>query len=230
MDTAYFAAPFPVRATPRTRTFTTSTSTAATTAPTDDCCTRWPARPTPHPSTGRRIPDATGPLVADLLDRPSVKRHAEPLDLSSSQPARRDARRADQDRTLTAMLELEVALESAAPGREPAWRAGVLAAVAVLDEATNDEYTNANNPDSLLSDIKRTQPRLRTRVRGLRTQYEQLRQAIVSIRSELADPDEEERRLRRHPSTPVVDTHCAAASARPRIRPHLRGLLRRVPR
>ena len=115
----------------------------------------------------------------------------EPLDLSSSQPARRDARRADQDRTLTAMLELEVALESAAPGREPAWRTAVLAALAVLDEATNDEYANANNPDSLLSDIKRTQPRLRTRVRGLRTQYKQLRQAIVSIRSELADPDEE---------------------------------------
>ena len=115
----------------------------------------------------------------------------EPPTSSSSHLARRDARRADQDRTLTAMLELEVALESAAPGREPAWRAGVLAALAVLDEATNDEYTNANNPDSLLSDIKRTQPRLRTRVRGLRTQYEQLRQAIVSIRAELADPDEE---------------------------------------
>ena len=63
--------------------------------------------------------------------------------------------------------------------------------MAVLDEATKDECTNANNPDSLLSDIKRTQPRLRTRVRGLRAQYQQLRQAIVSIRSELDDPDEE---------------------------------------
>ncbi len=89
------------------------------------------------------------------------------------------------------MLELEVALEAAAPGREPAWRAGVLAALAVLDDATNDEYTNANDPDSLLSDIRRSQPRLRTRVRGLRKQYEQLRQALVSIRSELSAPDEE---------------------------------------
>ena len=114
----------------------------------------------------------------------------DPPDLPSAQLGRRDARRADQDRTLSAMLELEVALESAAPGREPAWRAGVLTALAALDDATNDEYTNANNPDSLLSDIKRFQPRLRTRVRGLRTQYEQLRQAIVSIRSELAAPDE----------------------------------------
>ena len=89
------------------------------------------------------------------------------------------------------MLELEVALETAAAGRAPAWRSGVLAALEVLDEATHDEYSNATQPDSLLSDIKRTQPRLRTRVRGLRRQYEQLRQAIVSTRSELADPDEE---------------------------------------
>ena len=80
----------------------------------------------------------------------------EPPDLSSSQLASRDARQVDQDRTLTAMLDLEVALESAAPGREPAWRTAVLAALTVLDEATNDEYINANNPDSLLSDIKRT--------------------------------------------------------------------------
>jgi hypothetical protein len=115
----------------------------------------------------------------------------EPHDLPSSHRARRDARSADQDRTLTAMLELEVALENAAPGREPEWRAGVLAALAVLDEATSEEYANADDPDSLLSDIKRTQPRLRTRARGLRTQYHQLRHAIVSIRSELADPGEE---------------------------------------
>ena len=115
----------------------------------------------------------------------------EPVEFPSSHRARRDARSADQDRTLAAMLELEAALETAAPGREPAWRAAVVTALAVLDDATNDEYANANNPDSLLSDIKRTQPRLRTRVRGLRTQYQQLRQAIASIRSELADPDED---------------------------------------
>ena len=112
-------------------------------------------------------------------------------DPPTARAARRDARRADQDRTLTAMVELEGALETAAAGRAAAWRADVLAALEVLDEATRDEDANARQPDSLLSDIKRTQPRLRTRVRGLRTQYEQLRRAIVAIRSELADPDEE---------------------------------------
>jgi hypothetical protein len=115
----------------------------------------------------------------------------EPSRLTSSQRAGQDARRIDHDRTLAAMHELEAALGSAAPGRESSWRAGVLAALVVLDEATDDEYANAAKPDSLLSDIKRTQPRLRTRVRGLRTQYAQLRQTIMSIRAELAKPDDE---------------------------------------
>ena len=111
--------------------------------------------------------------------------------LTSSQLAGRDARRADQDRTLAAMHELEAALGAAAPGRESSWRAAVLAALVVLDEVTDDEYANATAPDSLLSDIKRTQPRLRTRVRGLRTQYGHLRQTITSMCAELGKPDED---------------------------------------
>ena len=115
----------------------------------------------------------------------------EPSALTMSPLNGRDARRDDHDRTLAAMHELEDALDAAAPGRESSWRAAVLAALVVLDEATDDEYTNAANPDSLLADIKRTQPRLRTRVRGLRTQYGHLRQAITSIRAELAKPDDD---------------------------------------
>jgi hypothetical protein len=116
----------------------------------------------------------------------------EPSPLTASQRAGQDIHDADQDRTLAAMHELEAALGSAAPGRESSWRAEVLAALVVLDEATNDEYANSTNPDSLLSDIRRTQPRLRTRVRGLRAQYEQLRQSIISIRAELAKPEDDD--------------------------------------
>jgi hypothetical protein len=99
--------------------------------------------------------------------------------------------RADQDRTLAAMHTLEAALGAAAPRRESSWRADVLAALVVLDEATDDEYANSTNPDSLLSDIKRTQPRLRTRVRGLRTHYAHLRQTLTAMRAELAKPDDD---------------------------------------
>ncbi len=115
----------------------------------------------------------------------------EPPALTMSPLAGRDSRRDDHDRTLVAMHELERALGAAAPGRESSWRAAVLAALVVLDEATDDEYTNAADPDSLLADIKRTQPRLRTRVRGLRTQYGYLRQTITSMRAELAKPDDD---------------------------------------
>jgi hypothetical protein len=115
----------------------------------------------------------------------------EPTALTMSPFNGRHARRDDHDRTLGAMHELEGALDAAAPGRESSWRTAVLAALVALDEATDDEYTNAFSPDSLLADIKRTQPRLRTRVRGLRTQYEHLRQAITSVRAELAKPDDD---------------------------------------
>ena len=115
----------------------------------------------------------------------------EPSRLTSAQLAGQDIRSADQDRTLAAMHDVEDALGAAAPGRESSWRAEVLEALAVLDDATAEEYTNATKPDSLLSDIKRTQPRLRTRVRGLRTQYEQVRQTIISVRAELAKPDDD---------------------------------------
>ena len=89
------------------------------------------------------------------------------------------------------MHSLEAALGAAAPGRESSWRAAVLATLVVLDEATDDELANSTNPNSLLSDIKRTQPRLRTRVRGLRTHYARLCQTITSIRAELAKPDDD---------------------------------------
>jgi hypothetical protein len=111
---------------------------------------------------------------------------------TTSQRAGLDARSLDQDRTLTAMHQLEAALATAAPHRTTRWREGVLAGLAALDEATGDEFENSESPDSLLSDIKRTQPRLRTRVRGLRTQYVRLREAIVSLRAELDEPTDED--------------------------------------
>ncbi len=98
-----------------------------------------------------------------------------------------ESRQVDQDRTLGAMHQLEAALAEAAPGRETAWRASVLDALSVLEDATTDEANNAKRPDSLLSDIGRTQPRLRNRARALRLQYEKLRETIASLRQELTD-------------------------------------------
>ena len=113
-----------------------------------------------------------------------------PEQFTESQRAGLDTRRTDQDRTLAAMHRLETALGSAAPGREEPWRDAVLASLSVLDEATREESENADLADSLLSDMARTQPRLRNRVRGVRLQYRQLRDTIASLRRELERPGE----------------------------------------
>ena len=96
-----------------------------------------------------------------------------------------ETRQADQDRTLEAMHRLEAALESASPGRESSWREEVVSALAIVDESTGEESDNAWRPDSLLSDIARTQPRLRNRVRAVRIQYQILRDRIASLRREI---------------------------------------------
>ena len=95
------------------------------------------------------------------MNEPLPERDQGPEEFSDAHRAGLDARRVDQDRTLTAVHRLEAALSSAAPGREPSWRADVAGALAVLDVATADEQRNAAEPDSLLSDIARTPPRLR---------------------------------------------------------------------
>ncbi len=111
---------------------------------------------------------------------------------TESQREQIERRRIDQDRTLLAMHELEDALGTAAPAREAQWRTTVLSALAVLGDATGEEAKNAEQPESLLSDLAFNQPRLRNRVRRLRTQYRQLQQSIDSLRREFEESDDAE--------------------------------------
>jgi hypothetical protein len=104
---------------------------------------------------------------------------------TSEQRSGLESRQADIDRTLEAMHQLEVALSEAAPGREEPWRKQVLQALSVLQAAIVEEATNAKRPDSLLSDLARTQPRLRNRARALRIQYDNLREAVCSLQQEV---------------------------------------------
>ncbi len=106
---------------------------------------------------------------------------------SESQRAGLDVRQADRDRTLAAMHRLEEMLGSAAPGREQQWSSEVLGALVALNQATAEEADNAELPDSLLSDLARTQPWLRNRVRAIRLQYRQLRETLASLRHELEE-------------------------------------------
>jgi hypothetical protein len=85
------------------------------------------------------------------------------------------------------MHRLEAALESAGPGREDTWRVDVLTALIVLHEASLQASVSSDEPDSLLSDIARNQPRLRNRVRGIRAQYRQLMDATQTVMRELQE-------------------------------------------
>jgi len=134
---------------------------------------------TPPPERG----PAAEPLQSssDAGDRPT--------DFTPEHRAALDLRQLDQDRTLAAVHSLEAALAAAAPGRESRWRDTVRASLDVLHDATADEERNAAEPDSILSDIARTQPRLRNRVRGLRAQYRQVAETIHRLRHELDESD-----------------------------------------
>jgi hypothetical protein len=128
-------------------------------------------------------------------------------EFSDEQRSGLDGREADQDRTLAAVHHLEATLSAAAPGRESNWRDAVLGALSSLEQATLEEANNADRPDSLLSDLARTQPRLRNRARALRLQYRQLLETIGSLRQEVQevpDVDIDYEDLRQRVSWPLI--------------------------
>jgi len=115
---------------------------------------------------------------------------AAPSEPSEIQQAARRTRGEDQDRTLSMLHRLEQVTESAA-GRATRWHEDALVALVALDEATADEQRNANEPDSLLSEIVQTHPRLRPRAHGIRSQYSQIRETLRDLLDEMThtDPD-----------------------------------------
>jgi hypothetical protein len=64
------------------------------------------------------------------------------------------------------------------------------APLGALSEVMREEAENAQQPDSLLADIAFHQPRLRNRVRRLRTQYRQLQETINSLAHEFEASDD----------------------------------------
>lgn len=96
------------------------------------------------------------------------------------------ARYEDQDRTLRALQQLEHA--ASAPLGDNATRRhhDLLQALIALQEAMAEEQANADRPQSLLSDLAHTHPRLRSRTRGTRAQYQQLRNTVAELLDDVA--------------------------------------------
>jgi hypothetical protein len=99
-------------------------------------------------------------------------------------------RQTSHDRTLEALHQLDAALVAAATGRESVWRRNVADALELLADAITVESRAQALPDSLLSDLARTQPRLRNRVRGLRADFARLGRQINEALRVLSDTDE----------------------------------------
>src|SRR5579862_4398983 len=66
------------------------------------------------------------------------------------------------------------------------WHRDLLEALAFLQEAMAEEQANADRPESLLSNLAQTNPRLRSRTRGVRVQYQQLRGTVAELLNDVA--------------------------------------------
>jgi len=99
-------------------------------------------------------------------------------------------RQTSHDRTLEALHQLDAALVAAATGRESVWRRNVADALELLADAVTVESRAQALPDSLLSDLPRAQPRLRNRVRGLRSDFARLGRQIDAALRILTESDD----------------------------------------
>lgn len=95
-----------------------------------------------------------------------------------------DAARADRDRTLGAIRDLELALGRAAGGED--WIVEIGSSLRALSEAMSEERRELERPDSLLAMIAAERPRrFGPRVRGIEEQYADIARQLGSFRREL---------------------------------------------
>ena len=102
------------------------------------------------------------------------------------QSAAVEASRVERDRTFEALLGLEAALGTAAPGREAEWISAVSATLRTLEDAMSKERTESLRLDSLLSMIATDNPRrFASRVRQLREQSDDIIESLESLHGQL---------------------------------------------
>lgn len=92
--------------------------------------------------------------------------------------------RADRDRTLEGIRDLETALARAASGAT--WFPQVVAGLDALEAAMDVERRELNRPDALLAMVAAEHPRrFGSRARNLREQYDDIIRQLASLRSQL---------------------------------------------
>ena len=91
------------------------------------------------------------------------------------------ASRGDRDRAVDAMRTLKATAGQAGPGRDQAWREAVIAAIAQLQTALAEQQASYEDPTSLMTQIARDNPRLRTWVRQLHHRWSDLAKTTQTL-------------------------------------------------
>jgi hypothetical protein len=91
----------------------------------------------------------------------------------------------DRNRTTVTIYGVERAAEAPAPGRAEQWLQDLASALTALENAMALERSNGNRTESLVSELSRSDPRLRAEVQTSRLRYDQLREAVASLRGEI---------------------------------------------
>ena len=95
--------------------------------------------------------------------------------------------RGDRDRALDAMHALEAATATAGEGREQDWRLSVTAALDELTAALVEQRESYGRPDSLMAQLARDEPRLRTWVRQLHHRWSGLAATTQHLAGDLRE-------------------------------------------
>ena len=100
------------------------------------------------------------------------------------------ASRRDRDRTLAAVHRFETALAMAADGES--WPSEVTADLEALATAMDEEQRELERPDALMAMIASEHPRrFKSRVRNLRTQYDDLIRQVRSLQAQFEGEETE---------------------------------------
>jgi len=97
--------------------------------------------------------------------------------------------RGDRDRALDAMRALEDVAGHAGRGRDQAWQETVLAALAHLQQALDEQQASYASPASLMAQAAQDDPRLRTWVRQLHHRWSDLASTTKTLTEALQTAD-----------------------------------------
>jgi hypothetical protein len=129
-------------------------------------------------------------LDASRIEETTMTRHVENKPPDPQRVRSVDASRADRQRSLDAMHVLESMASSAAGGREGAWRAEIVQALQSLSEAIAEQERTYDDPAGLFTELALEHPRLRTWIRQLRRQWQELAATTAALAGRLSEADD----------------------------------------